>query len=332
MSCSAILVGDGPARCLEPADAAAYAGPGFLWLHADSLEDADLAALRAQGDIPDIAAAALVATETRPRCDKIENGALVNLRGLAETETDDTDRLVSIRLWVHAGKVNSVSRRPLAATAEVVAEMEASKILDPGDLVAAFARAISKQLDPQVADLGDALDDCESGLVPRNVYKLRARIARVRSEAIAFRRFVAPDRDALTTLAHLDFAWLAEDDRLHIREAADRFARMAEELEAVRERAALIHEQLTDLRGELIESRSLLISIVALVFLPLTFITGLFGMNVDGIPIDKNPDAFWWITGFCVLVSLCVAAYFARIQWLRSSASPDRPDLGRGGL
>ena len=42
--------------------------------------------------------------------------------------------------------------------------MEAGRILDPGDLVAAFARAISKQLDPQVADLGDTLDDCESEL------------------------------------------------------------------------------------------------------------------------------------------------------------------------
>ena len=70
----------------------------------------------------------------------------------------------------------------------------------------------------------------------------------------AIRRFVAPDRDALVTLAQLDFDWLAEDDRLHIREAADRFARMTEELEAVRERAALLHEQLTDMRGELIET------------------------------------------------------------------------------
>ena len=286
--------------------------------------------MRGQDDIPDVAANALVATETRPRCDKMDEGALVNLRGLAETETDDSDRLVSIRMWVRDGRVNSVSRRRLAATGDVIALMEAGRILDPGDLVTAFAKAISKQLDPQVADLGDTLDDCESSLVPRNVYKLRTRIARVRSEAIAFRRFVAPDRDALTTLAQLDFEWLAEEDRLHIREAADRFARMTEELEAVRERAALIHEQLTDLRGELMESRALLISIVALVFLPLTFITGLFGMNVKGIPIDTHPQAFWWITGFCVLVSLGIAAYFARIQWLRATATADQIEAAAG--
>ena len=203
MTCWAVLAGDGAVRRLDPKEAASYRGPGFLWLHVDSLEEADLATLRGQDDIPDVAANALVATETRPRCDKMDEGALVNLRGLAETETDDSDRLVSIRMWVRHGRVNSVSRRRLAATRDVIALMEAGRIFDPGDLVTAFAKAISKQLDPQVADLGDTLDDCESSLVPRNVYKLRTRIARVRSEAIAFRRFVAPDRDALTTLAQL---------------------------------------------------------------------------------------------------------------------------------
>ena len=318
MGCVAILAGDGDTRHLGPAEAAAYQGPGFIWIHVGHLEDADLATLHGQPDIPDVAAHALVATETRPRCDKMDAGALVNLRGLAEIETDDSDRLVSIRMWIRAGKVNSVSRRPLAATAHVIAQMEAGLVLDPGDLVAAFARAISKQLDPQVAELGDTLDDCESGLEPRRVYKLRGEIARIRSEAIAFRRFVAPDRDALTTLAQLEFDWLAEEDRLHIREAADRFARMTEELEAVRERAALLHEQLTDLRGELMEGRALLLSIVALIFLPLTFITGLLGMNVQGIPYAQEPWAFWGVVGFSVVIALGIAGYFARIHWLRS--------------
>jgi zinc transporter len=317
MACRAILVGDGPVRSVTSEEAAGYQGLGFVWLHVDTLEEADLAALKGQGDIPDIAANALVATETRPRCDPIEDGALVNLRGPAEVDTGDSDRLVSIRMWVRQGRVNSVSRRPLAAIKTVVAQMEAGTILDPGDLVAAFARAISKQLDPEVAALGDELDDCESNLEPRQVYKLRTTIARIRSEAITYRRFVAPERDALVTLAHLDFNWLAEEDRLHIREAADRFARMTEELEAVRERAALLHEQLTDMRGEQMEVRALVLSIVALIFLPLTFITGLLGMNVAGIPYAEEPWAFWGVVAFCAVIALLISVYFARMHWLR---------------
>jgi zinc transporter len=194
--------------------------------------------------------------------------------------------------------------------------MHAGKIHDPGDLVAAYAREISATLDPQVADLGDQLDDCESALEEGNKFRLRTLITRIRSEAIAFRRFVAPDRDALATLAALDLDWLAEDDRLHIREAADRFARMTEELEAVRERSALLHEQLTDLRAEEIDQRSLLISVVAFIFLPLTFLTGLLGMNVDGIPYAHSHWAFWTVVGLCVLIGIGVLGWFARRQWL----------------
>jgi zinc transporter len=316
MTCTAILVGDGPARPVTPAEAAAYRGPGFVWIHVDDVEIPDLSLLAGQ-DLPEVAANALVATETRPRCERIDHGAIVNLRGPATAGTDISDRLVSIRMWVRRGKVDSLTRRPLAATATVLAAMHAGEILDPGDLVAAFAREISRELDPQVAELGDLLDDCESDLESRNMYHLRGSIARIRAEAIAYRRFVAPDRDALATLSQLDFDWLAEDDRLHIREAADRFARMAEELEAVRERSALLHEQLTDLRAEEIDQRSLLISIVAFIFLPLTFITGLLGMNVKGIPFADAPWAFLSVCLLCVLISVAVLAWFAKRHWLR---------------
>ncbi|HLL29815.1 MAG TPA: CorA family divalent cation transporter, partial [Allosphingosinicella sp.] len=171
MSCAAILVGDGPVRPVKAEEAAAYTGPGFIWVHIDAGTDEELGLLRGN-DIPDVAANALVATETRPRCDRIDEGAIVNLRGPAAEELDDSDRLVSIRMWVRRGKVDSVTRRPLAATTVVAGQMERGTILDPGDLVAAFARAISRELDPQVAELGDTLDDCESDLEPHQIYKL----------------------------------------------------------------------------------------------------------------------------------------------------------------
>jgi len=313
----ALLAGDGPVRRLTVDEAAAWRGPGFLWLHLEGRDEQDLALLGRQSDVPAIAAGALAATETRPRCDRIEEGAILNLRGLGETAPDDSDRLVSIRLWVLQDKVVSLSRRRLSATAEAVRQMEAGAIADSGDLVAVFARAISTQLDPEVAALGDMLDDVESDLAPDRLHRLRRTITRVRSEAIGFRRFVAPDRDALRTLAALGFDWLADDDRLHIVEAADRFARMAEELEAVRERAALLHEQITDLRAEQVDQRALYISVVAFIFLPLTFITGLLGMNVEGIPYAGERWAFWGVVAFCAAVGLAVLAWFARRRWLR---------------
>ncbi|WP_114952912.1 CorA family divalent cation transporter [Sphingosinicella terrae] len=313
----AYLASDGGVRRLGLDEAAGWDGSGFLWIHLEGRDEIDLAFLKAQHDLPDVAAGALAATETRPRCDPLGEGAILNLRGPGDLDPADSDKLVSIRFWVIDGKVTSLSRRRLAATPDVMALMDSGHIRDSGDLVAAFAKTISKALDPQVAALGDTLDDVESDLRPNEIYRLRRVITSVRSDAIGFRRFVAPDRDALRTLAEMDFDWLAADDRLHIVEAADRFARMAEELEAVRERAALLHEQITDLRAEQVDQRALYIAVVAFIFLPLTFITGLLGMNVQGIPYAQAPWAFWGVVAFCAAIGAAVLAWFVRRQWLR---------------
>lgn len=312
-----LVSGDGPVRELTVEEAEAYNGPGFLWLHLHGRDESDAAVLKRQVHLPGVAAGALFATETRPRCDRIEDGAIVNLRGPGDCDPADSDRLVSIRLWVVKNRVISVSRRTMTATEKVVEKVRAGLITDAGDVVAAYAKAISLELDPQVAALGDCLDEVESDLEnPKELYRHRRDITRIRSEAIGFRRFVAPDRDALVTMAGLEFDWLGDDDRLHIREAADKFARMAEELESVRERSALLHEQITDLRAEQLDKRGLEISIVAFVFLPLTFLTGLLGMNVEGIPYASHPYAFWGVVLVCGAIAVAVTAYFTLRHWL----------------
>lgn len=288
----------------------------FVWEHIELGGSADRR-LQARDHIPVVVLSALTASETRPRCDQIGDGALINLRGPPLAEAPEDDRLVSIRGWAHNKRVTTVSRHRLAAIDAAVAAMRAQQVTDPGDLVSVFARSISGELDPVIAALGDSVDDCETEVEEGNIYQLRRKIAESRSDAIAYRRFIAPNRDALVTLAGLQVDWLSEEDRLHIREAADRFARMVEELEAIRERAALLHEQVTDLRAELIDQRSLMIAIVAFIFLPLTFITGLLGMNVQGIPFAGEAWAFWGVVAFCILVGMVVLAWFGFRHWLR---------------
>src|SRR3546814_7981017 len=131
-----------------------------------------------------------------------------------------------------------------------------------------FAQQITEALDPEVAGLGDGLDEIESALTEHGPTEARRRVSEIRATAISYRRFIAPQRQALERLSAADAPWLEPDDRLHLQEAADRCARMAEELEAVRGRSALAHEEFTGLRAEQMNRQALIISVVALVFLP----------------------------------------------------------------
>jgi zinc transporter len=289
----------------------------FSWVHADGWkEDARAVASRCD-HMPEAALSALLAQETRPRCTLMGHGALINLRGLGVTDEGLGDPLVSIRFWAEQARVISVSYRPLAAMELVVATMLAGNIRDPGDLIAAFAQQITEALDPEVADLGDGLDEIESALTEHGPAEARRRVSEIRATAIGYRRFIAPQRQALERLSSAESEWLEPDDRLHLQEAADRCARMAEELEAVRERSALAHEELTDLRAEQMNRQALIISVVALVFLPLTFLTGLLGMNVDGIPYAHEPWAFWGVVGMCAAMAAGISGWFVATQWLK---------------
>ena len=285
------------------------------WVHLATTNDEAQAWLRDRAGLEPYVVDALTADETRPRCEKFEHGALLNLRGRSSEELSTSDPLASVRIWGTKGRVISVTRKPLIAVEAVEKETQAGNILDPGDLIAAFATAITSDLDPVVADLGDELDVCEEELDADRVFELRRTVTRVRVTAIGYRRFLNPQRGAIEALAGLPGDWLADDDRRHLSAAADRAARMAEELEAIRERSALIHETLTDLRAEQLDSRGLIISVAAMVFLPLTFITGFYGMNVKALPYAEEPWVVDAIMGVCAALTVAIVAYFTRRHW-----------------
>jgi len=310
----AYRVAEGKAERLD-IKAAMDATGQLIWIHLTSNNELAQSWLGETAGLPDYVVDVLTTTESRPRCDALGEGAFLNLRGRSNEEMTTSDPLASVRIYALAGRVFSVTRRTLTAVSDVVKAVEGGTIADPGDLVAEFASAITEELDPEVGDLGDQLDDCEADLDADKVFELRRKVTKVRSTAIGYRRFVQPQRAALEKLAALPCDWLHDDDRLHLNSAADRAARMAEELEAIRERSALMHEALTDLRAEQIDSRSLLISIVALIFLPLTFLTGLYGMNVEGLPFAKEPWAFDVIGGVCIAITVGIIGYFSVKRW-----------------
>ena len=292
------------------------AGPTeFIWLHIRSNGEAESFLEQLDIDLPAGVSRALVAVETRPRCELFESGVLVNLRLPGIEGQDEGDLLASIRIWAEAGLVLTVAFRPSLVTPTVEAEFRSGKLVDPGDVIISYLTHAAGALDMIVATIGDDLDDLECELAPGVDPSVRRKVTRLRSQAISYRRFVGPQRVAVERLTQFPLTWLDAEERAAVREAADRFARMGEELEAVRERAAVLHEELTDLRAEKMDARSLQIAIVAMIFLPLTFVTGLLGMNVEGIPYATQAWAFWGVVVFCLLIAAGVGAFFVWRRW-----------------
>jgi zinc transporter len=236
---------------------------------------------------------------------------------MPEEELAAADALVSLRAWSICGVTVTVSLRRSAIIDPVLDQFRSGRLHDSGDILIALAVAAGEAIDPLVAGIGDDLDALECQIDAKSSFALRRRVTALRTRAVEVRRFVQPQRQALDRLALLPVDWLDDIERASVREGSDRFARMTEELESIRERAAVLHDELTDLRAEKLDTRSLQIAIVAMIFLPLTFITGLMGMNVGGVPYAAHPHGFWVVTAICLIIGLGVAAWFTWRGWSR---------------
>ncbi len=138
----------------------------------------------------------------------------------------------------------------------------------------------------------------------------------MRRRPIGLRRYLAPEREVLSRLAVARASWLRELDRLRLSELADRMTRIIEDLEAARERAAVTQEEIASRLSEIMNQRLYLLSIVAAVFLPLSVLTGLWGMSVSGIPLANHAWGFSIIAGSLAAVTVGVLVLFRLRRWI----------------
>jgi zinc transporter len=259
----------------------------------------------------------LTVPSTRSRCTVIEDRAMVVMRvARPGAEPDDIGRQL-LTLWIEKGRVIISSELNILDFLGInrwVASHHAP--VSPADLVARLGLRAADRLEPLVERLGDRLDDIEESLIMQHSSRAQTRLAELRRTLISFRRLVWPQRDVLNTLEIEDLSHFTARDRLRLREASARSARLGDELQALSERAVLVHEQIIDARSEQMNRTMLILAAVTVVFMPLTLITGALGMNVAGIPLSDSPHAFWTVCVGLMLLSLGIIYWMRGRRWL----------------
>ncbi len=301
----------------RPAEAGLVAPKaGFLWVHVNCAEAGARGWLEAAGLEP-LVLRALLAPETRPRCTVHGEGILLNLRGVNLNPGDEVEDMVSLRMWVAERLVVSVQLRRLMAVRDVRAAVERGQgPQDAPELVARLALRLADRAEPVVAGLNEQVDALEDGVIDGITTETRQDLGAIRRMSILLRRHMAPQRDALSTFEIEEMGWIRPESRSRLREATERVTRLAEELDAIRDRAQVVHDQIMDTRAEVMNRQMLVLSVVAAIFLPLGLITGLLGINVGGMPGADSPWAFWIVTFGLVIAALGLIWVFRRIGML----------------
>ena len=254
---------------------------------------------------------------TRSRCTVLDDKALVVLRvARPGAEPEDVGRQL-LSLWLERGRVIVAAELNIVDFLGIAQWQRTRHApISPADLVARLALRAADRIEPLTERLGDQLDEVEEELVMERLTDSRAKLATLRRTLINMRRLVWPQRDVLTTLEIEDLSFFTERDRIRLREAAQRTARLGDEMQTLSERAGLVHEQLLDQRSEQMNRNMLILAAATVVLMPLTVISGVLGMNVAGIPFADSPWAFWVVTGSLLVMGVSIYLWMHRLKWL----------------
>ena len=238
------------------------------------------------------------------------------LRGVNLNPGADPEDMVALRMWITRERVVSTRRRRLLSVDDMRAAIAGGHApVSPGDFLVSMSDRLVERAAHVVSQVDEAVDRLEEEVLAGESHALRAALAGVRREAIGLRRYLAPQREALTRLCLESHPLLSDVDRLRLREVADAVTRHVEDLDAARERAAVVHEELASRLAEQMNQRMYVLSVVAALFLPLGFLTGLLGINVGGIPGVEDPHAFAVVTLLLAGLGIAVLAVFKWRRW-----------------
>ncbi len=290
---------------------------GILWVHINVTSKQSIKWLKNASGLDQLDIDAMIMDDTRPRTVISPKGLMVFLRGVNLNPGQDPEDMVSIRIWMEKNRIITACRRKLLSIEDVVrAVKEGRGANTPPEFLSMLNDRLISRMREVVDLIEDQVDEIEECVATIDSYSLRAKLADIRRQAISIRRFLAPQREALNKLYFEGISLFSEKDRFRILEGADRIVKYIEDLDSARERAAVTQEELNSNLAEQTNKRMYILSLVAAVFLPLSFVTGLLGINVAGIPGQNYKWAFLFVCLSLIVVSILILLILRKTRWI----------------
>ena len=290
-----------------------------LWLHWDRGHPHTHSWLRAESGLNEFACNLLLEENTRPRLLALpEQQLLLFLRGLNLNPGAEPEDMVSVRIFADAQRAISLRLRPLMATEALIEDLLAGRgPKTSAELILRLAHYLTDKIELLIGELSEQIDEQEELADAEQTSTLdHTELLQMRRRAASLRRFLAPQRDIYGQLTASAQAWFVGGDSSYWNELNNRLTRYLEELELSRERVSLLLEAENRRMDERMNRTMYRFGIITGVFLPMSFLTGLLGINVGGIPGSESPHGFLLACSLMAVVALGQWLLFRRLRWI----------------
>jgi magnesium transporter len=187
----------------------------------------------------------------------------------------------------------------------------------PGALLHRIVDAMVDHYRPEIDRLNERLDMLEEEIFERPHDKLAREILDFKADVSSLRRVVIPQRDIVGRLARREFPMISEQLSYRFRDVHDNLVRLVDEAIFFQDRVSgLLDAYLSQVSIQLNGVMKVL-TIIATLFMPLTVLTGMYGMNVDlpHLPGGRSVQ-FWWVLGIMIAMSMTMVGYFRLRRWI----------------
>jgi zinc transporter len=290
-----------------------------VWLHWDRSHPQTQTWLRSASGLSQFVCDLMLEENTRPRLLALpENELLLFLRGVNLNPGAEPEDMVSVRIFAAAQRVISLRLRSLRATDELIASLNEGKgPKTASELLLYLAQFLTDKVQAVVSELTELVDDMEERIDADERYlPEHGNMVHIRRRAAGLRRFLAPQREIYAQLTRSKMPWFVEDDADYWNELNNSLTRYLEELELTRERVGLVLEAEDRRLSERMNRTMYRFGIITGIFLPMSFLTGLLGINVGGIPGSENPYGFLFACLLMLVVAIGQMWLFKRLRWV----------------
>ncbi len=286
----------------------------LVWLHFNLADARARDRIQSIRQIPDAAKALLLGRDSHMRIE-VSGGGLAGIVGdLHHEDMNEGENFGVLRLYLDSHCLISARSRPLQSMDKLRREIDAGlRVARPVLILAHFLHHVTDTLSDLLVELTNDVDDLEEELLAGKLDCQVPELGRIRRIAVRLRRHMVPQAHALTSLLARLPPWVGEDGARELRLAIERLTALGHDLELVQDRARLVGDQLSGRLMEATNRNLYLLSVVTTIFLPMTLITGIFGMNLGGLPWQQHPQGFW--IGIAIMVGLGMATFWVLRRW-----------------
>ena len=291
----------------------------FFWLDLDSPDEATLEAISDQLGWHPLAVEDTREWNQRPKLDDYEDHVLLVFYGVRSTGEPQDAKPLEVHIYVHGGYVVTI-HRGCTELALIRARAQRRQPTSEQELVYMILDGLTDTYFPVLDAIDDEIDGIENEITVNAQHNQVERMFQIKRQLLALRRVIGPMRDIFSTNldALEDLPGLQRGSRDYFRDIWDHLTRIAEQIDSYRDvLSSAMDVYLSSVSNRTNDTMKQL-TVIATVFLPLTFITGFFGQNFGWLVqnIDTFPAFLGLGLGSLIVSCAILFGFFRRRGWL----------------